>query len=286
MASFLYYYNSTTKKLIMKTTTIILFAVILNACGASNKAASKLSDNSMKNAQETLNGTFNVFKMNVESLTENLTISFDEATNKVTGFSGCNSFFGNYSINGSAIVFKNLGSTRKMCSDHENDVEKQMLTALGEATNFTLVDNIITLLNAKKELLSATKNFEEKRTQDTISIEYRANTRGSFKKIVLKNNTVSVQNKHDGEPIVQTCNIEDWDMLLKMISNTNIKALTTLEPPSKAHQYDGAAIASLSVIKDGETYQTPAFDDGKPNKAIESLVNLVIKIADATKEKN
>ena len=212
----------------MKTTTILLFAIILNACGASNKTASKLSDDTMKNTEETLNGTFIVSKMNVESLTEHLTISFDEATNRVTGYSGCNSFFGNYSINGSAIAFNNLGSTRRMCLDNENEVEKQMLTALGETTNFTIVDNIITLLNAKKELLSAAKNSEEKLSQDTIKIEYNAHTRGSYKKIILENNTVSVQNRHDSKPMVESCSEEDWNAVMKLILDTNIKALTTL----------------------------------------------------------
>ncbi|AUC82783.1 META domain-containing protein [Lacinutrix sp. Bg11-31] len=271
----------------MKTTTILLFAIILNACGASNKVATKLSDDNMKNAQESLNGTFTVLGMDMKNLTEDLTISFDEANSKVSGFSGCNSFFGTYTANGNTIKFNGLASTRKMCADENgNMVESKIMAALGEVTNFEIKDKKLVLLNAKKELLSATKSTESKLTQDTIKIEYRAHARGNFKNIILENKTVSVKNKYDGKPIVLSCNDTDWDMLLKMVSDTNLKTLATLEAPSKAHQYDGAAIANLIITKEGETYTTPAFDAGNPNKDIESLVNLVIKIAEVTKEKN
>jgi heat shock protein HslJ len=267
----------------MKTITILLFAIILNACGASNKAVSKLSDDNMKNAQETLSGTFNLSKMNME----NLTISFDEANSKVSGFSGCNNFFGSYAVNGNTISFKGIASTKKMCADkNSNLVESKILSALNTTTNFQIKDNKLALLNAKEELLTATKQTEAKSTQDAIKIEYRAHTRGSFKNVVLENKTVSVKNKYDGKPIVATCNDKDWDMLLKMVSDTNLETLATLEAPSKAHQYDGAAIANFTIIKDGDTYQTPPFDAGTPNKDIEPLVNLVIKIAEVTKEKN
>lgn len=270
----------------MKATTILLFAIILNACGPSNKAG-KLSEDNMKNAQESLNGTFTILGMDVKSLTEDLTINFDEANSKVSGFSGCNTFFGTYTANGNTIKFNGLASTRKMCADENgNMVESKIMAALGTTTNFEIKENKLVLLNTTKKLLTATKNTESKLTQDTIKIEYRAHARGNFKNIILENKTVSVKNKYDGKPIVLLCNDADWDMLLKMVSDTNLKTLTTLKAPSKAHQYDGAAIANFIITKEGKTYTTLAFDAGNPNKDIESLVNLVIKIAEVTKEKN
>ena len=274
----------------MKTTTLFLFAIILNACSATGKTASNITNDTKNSVQPSLNGTYTVSNMDVDNLAENLTISFDEATNKVSGFSGCNTFFGSYTIIDNAITFKGLGSTRKMCADKNAILnETKMLTALGKTTHFETKDDVITFLNAKTELISAVKstdNSEKKLTQDGLKVEYKASARGHLKEIILENKTISIQNGHNVKPEIKACNNEDWDMVLKMVTDINLKNINTLEPPSKAHQYDGAALAGLTITKDGETYTTPAFDAGNPNKEIKALVDLVNNIGTATKEKN
>ncbi|WP_083678162.1 META domain-containing protein [Lacinutrix venerupis] len=267
----------------MKTITMLLFAIILNACGASNKATTNLVDSDTNKTQQTLNGTFNVINTN----SKNLTITFDETTNRVSGFSGCNNFFGNYTLNKNSLVFSGLGLTRKMCEEQNNLAEQQMITALNETTSFEIKDNKIIFKKAEKELLSAIKNTDAKIMQDhNISIEYSTSTRAASKKITLKDKTVSVQNRNDNTPKTTNCSNENWAKVMAMVSNLNLKTLTTLEPPSKAHQYDGAPLAYFSITKDGETYKTPAFDAGKPNKEIEPLVSMLVNIGKSTTEKN
>ncbi|WP_034060751.1 META domain-containing protein [Lacinutrix jangbogonensis] len=267
----------------MKTTTILLFAIILNACGASNKASNSSVDNK-NSVQNTLNGTFIVSAMETENQSKNLTLNFDNKTNKVSGFSGCNRFFGTYTVKRNTIDFKALASTRKMCEENSNVVETQMLAALEKTTHFEIKDNTLTLLNAKKELLSATKTTEAKTAQNNLKIEYRAHTRGSYKNIILENNTVSVQESFDVKPVAKACASEDWSTLMEMVSELNLKSMSALEAPSKAHQYDGAAIANFTVIKDGETYTVPSYDAGNPNTEIKALVEMVLKIGEKSKE--
>ncbi|WP_055436364.1 META domain-containing protein [Lacinutrix algicola] len=269
----------------MKTTAILLFAIILNACGASNQATSNLSNDTMKSVQETLNGTFTVSEMAVENLTKDLTITFDEANSKVSGFSGCNNFFGTYTTEGNTMKFSALGSTKKMCADkNSNLVESKMMAELGKVTNFKIKGDKLILLDSKTELLTATKTVMV--AENNIKIEYKTHSRGSFSQIILDNKTVSVKNGRNTEPNVKTCSNEDWSTVLKQVSVLNLKTLPTLEAPSKAHQYDGAALANFSITKDGETYSVPTFDAGNPNEEIKSLYNLVMKISNPTKEKN
>lgn len=269
----------------MKILTILIFSVILNACGASQTATSLNEAPAMKATD--LDGRFVVSTINTMSLAENLTLTFDSKTNKVIGFSGCNSFFGSYSTDGNALTFKNLASTEKYCIETLNLVESKMIAALNATTNFKTDASNITLLNNTDPLLTATKITDNnKMAQDSFSIEYTAITRGVYKKIILENKTISVQNSHSGDPLVKPCKDEDWKTLLQAISELNLKNMSALEAPSKAHQYDGAQAVTFSITKEGNTYQVPTFDAGNPNKEIAPLIELVLNIAETTKEKN
>jgi len=269
----------------MKTVTILVFTILFNACGSS-KASTNLTEANKSDSQETLNGTFSVSEMSVNKLPKNLTLTFDASTNKVNGFSGCNTFFGNYTIKGSSISFKDIVATEKMCLEDVNQAERQMMKVLKKTKNFKIKDNNIVLLNVDKVLLTANKNTTSKMAQDNVKIEYRSHARGNFQNIIIENKTVSVQKGYDAKPVVTTCSDKDWNATMKMITETNLKSFETLEAPSKAHRHDGAPMANFTVTKDGNVFNVPPFDGGNPNKDIESLVNLVLNIAKASKEKN
>jgi heat shock protein HslJ len=64
------------------------------------------------------------------------TLVFDEESG-VTGFTGCNNFFGTYSTDGDTIAFSGLGSTEMFCEDTA-DQEVWMLAALDEATTYSV----------------------------------------------------------------------------------------------------------------------------------------------------
>ncbi len=65
----------------------------------------------------------------------------------VNGFSGCNTFTGNYVTDGDKITIGPLATTRKTCADPANAMEEetQYLNALQSATNFEVQGTSLTL---------------------------------------------------------------------------------------------------------------------------------------------
>ncbi|KFF15034.1 META domain-containing protein [Flavobacterium hydatis] len=89
-------------------------------------------------------------------------IKFDPATKKVSGNSGCNNFFGTYTLKGNdQIQFSNLGSTRMACIDPEaSKTEQKILSLLDnkeirfdvaeQTLNFYLGDKLIMMFGTVK----------------------------------------------------------------------------------------------------------------------------------------
>ncbi len=110
-----------------------------------------------------------------------------------------------------------------------------------------------------------------------IEIQYEANTRGFYNKLVLKNATISSTNDRDGKenPIVQKVTDADWSALNDEINKVDLENLPNLKAPTEKRFYDGAAIANLKIIYKGNTYQTTDFDHGFPPMQIKRVVEMV-----------
>ncbi len=66
------------------------------------------------------------------------------AKGEISGFSGCNRFFGNYEQNGERLIIGPLASTKKACAGPQMEMEREFLSALQrahkvEATHIKLV---------------------------------------------------------------------------------------------------------------------------------------------------
>ncbi len=83
--------------------------------------------------------------------------SLNEQENKITGYAGCNNFFGNYTLeNGNRIHFSALGSTRMAC--HENKInESDFLKIFELADNYTINGNKLSLNIGKRAPLAVFK---------------------------------------------------------------------------------------------------------------------------------
>jgi heat shock protein HslJ len=89
-------------------------------------------------------------------------IQFDRTAKKVNGNSGCNNFFGTFSVSGNDhIQFGGMGSTRKACLNEEtNKTEHKMLSYLSEqdlrfdvaeqTLNFYLNDKLVMMFGISK----------------------------------------------------------------------------------------------------------------------------------------
>lgn len=116
------------------------------------------------------------------------------------------------------------------------------------------------------------KKVDMKSTQ----IEYSALSRGYYKLITVQNKTVSVVKERNAEAVQSTIDDAKWNKIVDAFSKVNLESLSALKAPTDKRTYDGAAIGSLKIVKDGKTYETPGFDNGFPPKEIEKLVNLLV----------
>ena len=125
--------------------------------------------------------------------------------------------------------------------------------------------------SSQKKLISNNDKMKD------IEIQYEANTRGFYQKLVLKNATISSTKDRNGieNPIVQKVSEVDWNTLIQEINKVDFENLPNLKAPTEKRFYDGAAIANLKIIYNGKTYQTSDFDHGFPPMEIKRVVEIV-----------
>ena len=79
-------------------------------------------------------------------------IMLDPAEKKVTGFSGCNNFFGGYELDGFSLKFGPVGSTRMACPDLETGLETSVFESLEKTRKWKKADDELLLLDGDEVL--------------------------------------------------------------------------------------------------------------------------------------
>jgi len=74
--------------------------------------------------------------------------------NKVTGYGGCNSFFGSYRNDASSLTFSQLAATRKFCAE-TMDRENLFMKALSDAATYKLAEQTLRLFDGGGKLLAS-----------------------------------------------------------------------------------------------------------------------------------
>jgi heat shock protein HslJ len=87
--------------------------------------------------------------------TENPYLSIAE-DNRLTGFGGCNKLMGSVKLDGDAISFPGVGSTKMYCKETQA-VETSFMTALRATNSYKLDADKLTLLDKSKELATLVK---------------------------------------------------------------------------------------------------------------------------------
>lgn len=113
------------------------------------------------------------------------------------------------------------------------------------------------------------------------TLQYTANTRGFFQKIVIINQKASVSSDRDGEksPEEITISDKDWKEIISYFEKIDLEKVPTLKDPTQKRFYDGAAIANLKIRYKDKNYETIDFDHGFPPAKIEKLVNKIVSLA-------
>ena len=236
------------------------------------------TQNYMDAQNTTLSGVYQInyiADLNLSDL--NLTIAYDDETKQVSGFSGCNRFSGTYTIKKNSLKMGPLASTRMFCDDSKSNIETKLLEILSKVDTFKTNGDTLSLSSNKNILIKAVNTEQE---EESISFEYSAHSRGTFKHIIISKKQCSIQNYRGDTPLVEKSNQAHWNTLLKASKPIDIETIPNLKAPSEKRFYDGAAIASLKIIYKGKTYETPSFDHGNPPKEIAELVKEILSISE------
>ena len=263
----------------MKFIIIALTVFAMKSCGNQKATANMQNDINAKQVEK-LSGTYTITIIgNNTKLPEDAHLTFDESKLRVSGYAGCNRFSGDYSTEGNTIKFGALVSTKMYCKRFM-DIENNLLRALEKANYFSLENGILSIQADTNVMVRATESKTIEKQASKYSLKYDAISRGIYQSIAIKDNTLFFTNGRDAKPISRSCSAEEIALITEYLNHIDVDNLSTLEAPSKAHQYDGAAGATMSITKDGTTYHTPTFDHGKPNKAIADLVNTLIQMSE------
>lgn len=118
--------------------------------------------------------------------------------------------------------------------------------------------------------------------QQDMRIEYEANTRGFFQKIIVQNQTISVSKDRNGldKPVEKKISNTDWKQLMGYFNAIQLEELPKLKAPTEKRFYDGAAIAGLKITSKDKTYESSSFDHGFPPAEIKKLVDKIVSFTE------
>ena len=135
---------------------------------------------------------------------------------------------------------------------------------------------IASTITDEKNTTEASKNAIK---DESVLLIYTASTRGFFSEISINKTTTTYQLTRNGKITTVPTLEKDWTALMNAMEGIEHKSITTLEAPSKARHYDGAAHATFT-IKENKTslYATPQFDAGNPHETIAPVIKKMLSL--------
>jgi heat shock protein HslJ len=125
--------------LMKKFITIVVIALLITACDETKKVV-----NVTENVQ--LSGAYRISSISNKAVSENAPfINFITLEKTIRGNTGCNNFFGNYTIDLYTLSFNDIGSTEMACEQPIMDVENSFLRALWNTGSYDLENSVLTL---------------------------------------------------------------------------------------------------------------------------------------------
>lgn len=129
---------------------IICMAVISTGCKSKNASASNQTD-MLTSVTEWELSSINNTVSSADQYSRGLpTISFTKK-NKVSGHGGCNSYSGEYTLEGNKLILGRMLSTKMFCPGGGEDL---YMKSLGSITSFKAEKEKLTLINGSQEVLT------------------------------------------------------------------------------------------------------------------------------------
>jgi heat shock protein HslJ len=138
------------------TFSIVMFALIITSCDETKKVIDVAGS-------VQLTGSYTVSAINGKKLVAEKipTFTMSALDNSFRGTTGCNSVFGNYTIDLYTIDFGNLAVSEMFCAEDEiMQTERQFLDALNNTGSYAIQNGALTLYSKidRSVLLTATKD--------------------------------------------------------------------------------------------------------------------------------
>jgi len=142
--------------------------------------------------------------------------------------------------------------------------------------------NIFALLAAVFVLATGccSKKKAAEAAANNVSFEYETTTRGAYHKVIAKKDTLTFidgRNRNITSKVVLP--EAEWNQLTEAYKTVKPEAMADLKSPTTKRFYDGAAIATLTVVKEGNTFKSADFDNGFPPQEIKPLTDLIVALA-------
>jgi len=135
-------------------------------------------------------------------------------------------------------------------------------------------------------ILTMSKGCDEEKVQNNIkSVEYSATSRGTNFNIKVNSKTIELRESIDSKTKKMAITQDNWKEITAMVSKIDIKNIQNIKAPSTAHQYDGAALANLTVKTNDTMYSSVTFDHGNPPTEFKAVVDKLISISKSKSEK-
>lgn len=127
-------------------------------------------------------------------------------------------------------------------------------------------------------LLSCASKSAQKMQDSTVT--YEAVSRGFFMKAEVKGNKILIYK--DRNSAAKECVLSDLDLkeLDKFYQKINLKEIESYKAPTEKRFYDGAAIATLNIDFQGQSYKTQAFDHGNPPVELADFINKIVSFTE------
>ncbi|WP_051285233.1 META domain-containing protein [Aequorivita capsosiphonis] len=144
----------------LATLSLLVCALLFTSCDETKKVIDVAGS-------VQLTGNYTVSALDGKKLanTTNPTFTLSAIDNSFRGTTGCNSVFGNYTLDLSTINFGDLAVSERFCAEKEiMKTERDFLNALNNTGSYALENNVLTLYSKtdRSVLLSARKDTKNK----------------------------------------------------------------------------------------------------------------------------
>ena len=117
---------------------------------------------------------------------------------------------------------------------------------------------------------------QKKAAYSSIKVEYKAYSRGFYQAITVENQMGFVSKRREDKPVAFELSNTNWKSLQSMVQELDEALIPNWKAPTEKRLFDGAAIASLKLTKQGKTFESQSFDHGYPPVEIEKVVNKML----------